>query len=102
MAIATVRFASRENTLYAYLEGEIDHDSAQSLRTAIDGALIAIRPQCLVLDFGQVSFMDSSGLGLILGRRRQMELMKGTLAVQHPPEQVAKMLKLVEIETVEV
>ncbi len=102
MAIATVTLASKDGVLYAYLEGEIDHDSAQRVRKEIDTSIAGVRPQCLVLDFGQVSFMDSSGLGLILGRQRKMQAVGGTVTVQHPPEQVAKMLKLVQIESVEV
>ncbi len=102
MAIANVSFATKGETLYAYLEGEIDHDSAQVLRNAIDATLIGVYPKCLVMDFGQVGFMDSSGLGLILGRKRRIEAMDGVLRVQHPPVQVEKVLRLVDIESVEV
>ncbi len=102
MSSASVSFASKEEVLYAYLEGEIDHDAAQQLRRAIDGAVVGCRPRSLVMDFGQVGFMDSSGLGLILGRKRSMQAIGGTLAVQHPPAQVAKMLALIQLESVEV
>ncbi len=98
MSTATVHIASTDGTLYAYLKGEIDHDSAQRLRRDIDAALAGAKPQCLVLDFGHVTFMDSSGLGLILGRQRRMQAIGGQLRVQHPPEQVAKILALVQIE----
>ncbi len=102
MAIATVTFTTRVGVLYAYLAGEIDHDSAQQLRETIDARLMGECPRYLVLDFGQVGFMDSSGLGLILGRQRRVQALGGTLSVQHPPEQVAKMLKLVQIEVEQV
>ncbi len=96
MALANVTFANKDEILCAYLDGEIDHDSAQQLRSAIDARLIAQRPRFLVLDFGQVGFMGSSGLGLILGRKRKMQALGGEVMVQHAPEQVEKILKLVK------
>ena len=59
--MATVRFSAAGEALYAYLTGEIDHDAAQSLRMQLDDALVSRTPQVLILDFGGVGFMDSSG-----------------------------------------
>jgi stage II sporulation protein AA (anti-sigma F factor antagonist) len=47
---------------------EIDHHSAKTVRAAADEAIERYRPTLLVLDFSEVRFMDSSGIGLILGR----------------------------------
>lgn len=68
--MATVSFSPAGDVLYAYLAGEIDHDAAQSLRIQLDDALVSRAPQTMILDFGGVGFMDSSGVGLILGRQR--------------------------------
>ena len=48
--------------------GEIDHHSTTLLRSQIDSRLFNIRPKVLKLDFSSVNFMDSSGIGLIMGR----------------------------------
>ena len=64
--MATVTFSAADDVLYAYLAGEIDHDAAQNLRIQLDDALLNRTPRTLVLDFGGVGFMDSSGIGLIL------------------------------------
>ena len=61
----------------AYLIGEIDHHGAGSLREEIDGMLERIRPDTLILDFRDVTFMDSSGIGMVLGRNRKMEFLGG-------------------------
>ena len=58
----------KNNTLTAFLSGEIDHDSAVEIRARVDGLAQALRPRLLCLDFGKVSFMDSSGVGLVMGR----------------------------------
>ena len=81
--MAAVRFSAAGEVLYAYLSGEVDHDAAQSLRIQLDDALVSRTPQTLVLDFSGVGFMDSSGIGLILGR--------------HAPAQLRRMLQLAGI-----
>ena len=95
--MAKVTFSSAGDTLVAYLSGEIDHHSAQYLRDEIDSVLQSRMPQTLVLDFSAVSFMDSSGVGLILGRARRMQAGEGRVVVQQPPEQIQKMLELAHV-----
>ena len=77
--MAAVRFSAAGEVLYAYLSGEVDHDAAQSLRIQLDDALVSRTPQTLVLDFSGVGFMDSSGIGLILGRQRSARTLGTTL-----------------------
>ena len=95
--MATVRFSAAGETLYAYLAGEIDHDAAQSLRMQLDDALVSRTPQVLVLDFSGVGFMDSSGVGLILGRQRCARTLGTALQVQHAPAQLRKVMQLAKI-----
>ncbi|MBE6550963.1 MAG: STAS domain-containing protein [Ruminococcaceae bacterium] len=60
-----------DKKLIVRLEGEIDHHSVYSARERIDELLFELRPQVLMFDLSGTSFMDSSGLGLILGRYRK-------------------------------
>ena len=85
--MATVTFSAADDVLYAYLAGEIDHDAAQGLRIQLDDALLTRSPRILVMDLGGVGFMDSSGIGLILGRQRCARTLGGSLRIQHAPEQ---------------
>lgn len=96
--MATVKFAAAGGSLYAYLAGEIDHDSAQRLRINIDETVSTQMPEELVLDFSGVSFMDSSGVGLILGRQRRLQALGGRLRVQQPPQSIRKILEIANIE----
>lgn len=98
--MAKVTFTHAGDTLIAYLAGEIDHHTAQHLRQQIDGQIAGCMPAQLVLDFGGVDFMDSSGVGLILGRAKQMQALEGRLTVQKAPPAVAKMLRLARIESI--
>ena len=63
-----LNFSESGHTLTAHLLGEIDHHSAKHLREQTDAMLFRTKPKILVLDFSEVRFMDSSGIGLIIGR----------------------------------
>ncbi len=76
------------------LEGEIDHHSARDLRKKIDELLYYYRPKKAALDLSAVSFMDSSGLGLILGRFTLARELGGELILTDPNESVSKVLEL--------
>ena len=82
----------------ARLSGEIDHHSAKALREEIDDVITRVQPELLELDFSAVSFMDSSGIGLILGRARLLSGWGGKLLIASPSEHVRKILKLSGLE----
>ena len=68
-----------------------------ALRIQLDDALVSRAPQTMILDFGGVGFMDSSGVGLILGRQRIARTLGTALRVQHTPSQLEKVLQLARI-----
>lgn len=80
--------------LVAYLSGEIDHHHAAGMREAIDEKAAQVRPQELVLDFHDVTFMDSAGIGLILGRYRWMRQLGGMVRITHVSPQMEQILLL--------
>ena len=80
------------------LRGEIDHHSAVAVRTSIDDMIRSKRPQELIVDMSAVDFMDSSGLGLIMGRYALIKRYGGTLAVLDPSPAVVKIMKLAGME----
>ena len=88
----------KNNVLTAYIEGELDHNAAARIRTRIDGATESLKPRLLCLDFSGVSFMDSSGIGLVLGRYRHMKLLGGSLRVVNIPENMYKLFALSGLE----
>ena len=86
------------NTVTVYVRGEIDHHTAVSIRNGIDGMLFEKRPQKLILDLSGVSFMDSSGLGLIMGRLSVMKSLGGDMILQNPGRETDVMLRLSGME----
>lgn len=86
--------------LVVRITGEIDHHSAVEMRSGIDAEIFEKRPEKLILDLSGVDFMDSSGLGLILGRLATMRKVGGELVVINPNEGVMKILKLAGAERI--
>ena len=65
------------------LTGELDHYCAQSVRRDLDKMISDHTIRWLILDFTTLQFMDSSGIGVILGRYRQMRDRGGQVGVIH-------------------
>ena len=92
-----VEIISNPLSVSALLSGEIDHHTAARLRQQIDEEIDRRMPGMLVLDFGGVGFMDSSGIGLILGRSKRMQAGGGQLQVRGTSAQINRMLALANI-----
>ena len=82
------------------LRGEIDHHSAVAVLTAIDDMIRSKRPCELAVDMSAVDFMDSSGLGLIMGRYALMKEIGGLLRVADPSPATEKIMKLAGMERI--
>ena len=95
---STILCEKTADRLIIRIPGEIDHHSAKNLREEIDRAIFYHRPQTLVLTLSEVSFMDSSGLGLILGRLARIKELGGELVIADPTLQVMKILRLAGLE----
>ena len=78
----------------AALSGDIDHHAAREIRTELDDVISRSRPELLILDFENVGFMDSSGIGLILGRFRSVRAVGGELLVKNARREIAEVIKL--------
>ncbi|MBO5305172.1 MAG: anti-sigma factor antagonist [Clostridia bacterium] len=81
-------------TLTVILKGEVDHHNALKIRTSIDRLIVEKKPTKLVLELGRIDFMDSSGLGLIMGRYKKINELGGELIIRNPNEAVLKICRL--------
>ena len=80
------------------IRGEIDHHTAAAIRQGIDATLFEKRPKTLILDLSAVGFMDSSGLGLIMGRYSVMKELGGEMTVWNPSPETRAILTLAGME----
>lgn len=88
-------YISREkDAVIARITGEIDHHSSRWLRMDIDTAISDNSPALLKLDFKDVTFMDSSGVGLVMGRYKNMREIGGRVELINMPEYIERVMSL--------
>jgi len=93
-----VDIKSEGTSAVAILSGEIDHHNAKEIRSRLDRYIIANRPGELAIDFRNITFMDSSGIGLIMGRHKLINQCGGVLEVRNPCTYIRRVFKLSGIE----
>lgn len=92
---------SEENEhLFIRISGEIDHHSAVGVRNEIDSKIMELRPKRAVMDLSGIDFMDSSGLGLIMGRFSKMRAVGGELTLLDPSDRIMKIFVLAGLEKI--
>ena len=87
-----ITVTSRDNSLTAALSGEIDHHGARTMMTELDQTIAERLPAHLILDMSGVTFMDSSGIAVLLRALRQMDHIGGSLRVTAIPTQARRVL----------
>ncbi|MBQ3181690.1 MAG: anti-sigma F factor antagonist [Clostridia bacterium] len=93
----------RKNTVLASLYGELDHHTAKEVKTLIEEVIKNNQVNNLVLDFSNLSFMDSSGIGVIVGRYKLISSLGGRIAIVGAKGNVKRLLymsginKIVEV-----
>lgn len=94
----TVELISGDRHLTAVLVGELDHHTAAAARELIDARLERLTPPLLIIDMAGISFMDSSGIGLILGRKRTAESYGGSVRIKNPSRPAEKVIRLAGLQ----
>lgn len=83
-----------DGALIAEMRGEIDHHTARLLREEIDRSIFLELPRLLTLEMSGISFMDSSGIGLIVGRLEKMRSIGGALEIKGLSPRLRTILEL--------
>ena len=82
------------STLLVRLENELDHNAAQHLRRELDALLRDHSIRRLVLDLKHLRFMDSSGVGFIIGRYKLMARRGGSVAVKNADQRMDRIFEM--------
>lgn len=80
------------------IKGEVDHHHAEGLRNEIDSSVRKHYPETLILDFGGVTFCDSSGIALVMGRYKLMKNLGGEVELENLPRFVETIFRMANIE----
>lgn len=84
----------KDDTLFVLLPEEIDHHETPKLASTIDETIIRGTAENIVFDFAKTKFMDSSGIGLLMGRYRKIHNFGGQVFVQNVTGHLEKILQL--------
>ncbi len=94
----SVTISTQDDAAVAYLTGEIDHHTAAIIRADIDEVIEKQRPKMLIIDFSAVTFTDSSGIGLVLGRYKFMNAVGGKVRVTGLDSRMYKVMCLAGLD----
>ena len=87
-------FESEDKQLTFEITEEIDENTTEELRRKIDHEITRYMPRKAIFDFDCVSFMDSAGIGLILGRYKMMRRVGGEMYLSNVNKNVRKLLEM--------
>ncbi len=89
-----MQYQVEENCLTIFLPGEVDHHNAEEIRKTADKVIEEKHIKHVIFDFGQTNFMDSSGIGVIMGRYRHIFLLGGEVWAVHANERMKRILNM--------
>lgn len=95
-----IRWSGEGRTLTIALTGELDHHAAKEVLHTLDALMEERLPLECSLDLAGLSFMDSSGIAVILGLYRRLYELSGTFHVEHVPAQAARVLEAAGIDRI--
>lgn len=87
-------FENKGDKLIVYMLGELDHHSAEEVRNKVDDRLERENFSKLIMDFSGVTFMDSSGIGVVIGRYKKLASKKGKLYITKVNGSVKRVFEL--------
>lgn len=89
-----MKYQVRENYLTIYLPNELDHHNAELIRREADRQIERNHIKYIIFDFADTNFMDSSGIGVIMGRYKKISLIGGEIWAMNTSERVRKILAM--------
>lgn len=90
----------KDDKMIVYISGEIDHHTCREIRENVDRMIVMQRPKTLILDLEGVDFMDSSGLGLVLGRYKKIKELDGNMYICGADQRTMKILKMAGVDKI--
>lgn len=87
-------FKEMDKLLCIQITEEIDHHTTEKLRRKMDYEITRFMPRKVVFDFSKVTFMDSAGIGLLIGRYKLAKMLGGSTKIINANQSVRKVLEM--------
>ena len=97
-------YQKEDKLLQIRIKDEIDHHTTEKVRRRVDYEIQRYLPRKVIFNFDNVSFMDSAGIGLLVGRYKLISMLGGSIILKNVKENIKKilemsgLLKIIEIE----
>ena len=88
------KYIKEDKLLVLEMTEEIDHHVAEKIRRKADDEITKYMPRKVVLDFNNVTFMDSAGIGMVLGRYKMINMLGGTLEMKNVNASIRKIFEM--------
>lgn len=88
------QFLKEDKLLVLKITEEIDHHSTEKIRRMADNEITRYMPRKVLFDFNKVSFMDSSGIGMIIGRYKTATMLGGVVEMTNVQPSVKKIFEM--------
>lgn len=89
-----LKFKEVSQNLIVSMAGELDHHSSEIVRSKIDNKIDEIGSKNIIFDFSKVNFMDSSGIGVIIGRYRKVSAYGGRTVITNVKPEIKRVFEL--------
>lgn len=89
-----------KKTILIKVNSELDHHSATEIRKAVDGKIKNTNAKNVIFDFTRVDFMDSSGIGVIMGRYKMTKILGGKVVIFGARKNVSRIIELSGIDKI--
>ena len=88
------KYIQEDKLLVLEITQEIDHHTAENIRRVADNEITRYMPKKVILDFNNISFMDSSGIGIVIGRYKMIKMLGGSLEIKNANQSIKKILDM--------
>lgn len=89
-----VKLLRKGTTLIIRIMEDMDHHSAQYLRQKLDSEIIKATVKNIIFDFSKVNFMDSSGIGVVVGRYKNIQKLNGRAAIVNANPKIMQIFEM--------
>ena len=89
-----IKYSSRDKLLLVKITEEIDHHVAEKIRRKVDNEITRFMPRKVIFDFSRVTFMDSAGIGMIIGRYKMVKMLGGTVEMTNVKQSIRKVFEM--------
>lgn len=89
-----VKYEEKDKLLLLEITEEIDHHTSEKIRRKADYEITRYMPRKVIFDFGNVQFMDSAGIGMVLGRYKMMKMLGGNIEIMNVSPSLKKIFEM--------